>query len=196
MSQVESTVHVREDADPNRPMCRGRRNLWIALLACLRPVDKPDLDLGALRYRGPNMAERQDDISGMGSVPRGPSFLPWTPAEPPLRALPNPDRTGPYLGPPTVPLADGHLGPGHRAGRGGGCRSQPGRLLGRHPHRRPARPEARPSVTSPPDRIDFVSNDGTGQLIMRTRSWISGGPGAADHRQLPAGRGGAGVHLR
>jgi Domain of unknown function (DUF4352) len=116
------------------------------------------------------MTERQDEISGMGSVPRGPSFLPWPPAEPASHQSPplGPDR--PDLGPrrsrwPTlvsvlaivlvaVVVAGASLAAYWAA---------------------PPRPEARASLTSPPDRIDFVSNDGTGQLIMRTRSWVSDG---------------------
>ena len=39
----------------------------------------------------------------------------------------------------------------------------------------PPRPEAPQSVVSPKDRIDFVSDKGTGQLIMRTRSWVRDG---------------------
>ena len=121
------------------------------------------------------MAERQDDISGMGSVPRGPSFLPWTQAEPASRQLPLPDADGQYLGPrrsrwPAVitvlavvlvaaVVAGASLvaywGDTHVAA--------------------PPRPETHPGLTSPPDRIDFVSDDGTGQLIMRTRSWVSDG---------------------
>ena len=121
------------------------------------------------------MAERQDDISGMGSVPRGPSFLPWTPAEPAPRQLPLPERNEPYVGPlrsrrPTVIsvlaillVAAVVAGASLVAYWGDTHVASPPRL------------EARPSLTSPPDRIDFVSEDGTGQLIMRTRSWVSDG---------------------
>jgi hypothetical protein len=143
--------------------------------AAAAAVDKPSLDLGALRYRGPNMAERQDDISGMGSVPRGPSFLPWTPAEPPPRLLPAADRAGPYLGPARSrwPLVISVLAIVLVAAVVAGA-SLVAYWADTHPAAQP-RPEARPSLTSPPDRIDFVSNDGTGQLIMRTRSWVSDG---------------------
>jgi hypothetical protein len=121
------------------------------------------------------MAERQDDISGMGSVPRGPSFLPSTPAEPLLRPLPNSGRTGPYLGPPRSrwPGIISVLAIVLVAAVVAGA-SLVAYWADTHTASPPP-PETRPSVTSPPDRIDFVSNDGTGQLIMRTRSWISGG---------------------
>jgi hypothetical protein len=39
----------------------------------------------------------------------------------------------------------------------------------------PVRTSARPVYSSPPDRIDFVTTKGTGQLIMRTRSWVTEG---------------------
>jgi hypothetical protein len=138
-------------------------------------VDKPGIGLGALRYRGPNMAERQDDISGMGSVPRGPSFLPWTPAEPPRPPLPAPDRAGPSLGPPRSrwPAVISVLAIVLVAAVVAGA-SLVAYWADTHTAA-PPRPETHPSLTSPPDRIDFVSNDGTGQLIMRTRSWVSDG---------------------
>ena len=40
----------------------------------------------------------------------------------------------------------------------------------------PTRTSALPVYSSPPDRIDFVTAKGTGQLIMRTRSWVSEAP--------------------
>ena len=120
------------------------------------------------------MAEPHEKAPGMGSVPRGPSFVPWTAESPPQQPpLPHPDE--PYLGPPqsrwpaiisilaillvaavvagaslAAYWADTHVAAGPRA-------------------------EPRPSVTAPTDRIDFVSDKGTGQLIMRTRSWLSSG---------------------
>jgi Domain of unknown function (DUF4352) len=39
----------------------------------------------------------------------------------------------------------------------------------------PERTPSAPVYTSPADRIDFVSAQGSGQLIMRTRSWVSEG---------------------
>jgi hypothetical protein len=101
--------------------------------------------------------------------------VPWTPAEPGPGQLPLANSDGPYLGPPrsrrpavisvlaivlvAVVVAGASLvaywGDTHVAV--------------------PLAPENRPSVTSPTDRIDFVSHEGTGQLIMRTRSWVSEG---------------------
>jgi hypothetical protein len=121
------------------------------------------------------VAEQQDDIPGMGSVPRGPSFVPWTPAEPTPRQLPLSGIDRPSLGPPksrrpavisvlaivvvAVVVATASLvaywSDTHVAA--------------------PPRPEIRPSLTSPTDRIDFVSDEGSGQLILRTRSWVSDG---------------------
>ena len=73
-------------------------------------------------------------------------------------------------------MADGHLGPGHCAVAAVVAGASLVAYWADTHTAAPPRREARPSVTSPPDRIDFVSNDGTGQLIMRTRSWVSGGP--------------------
>jgi hypothetical protein len=158
-----------------RPACRVGRNLWISLASARRLWTMPGLDLGALRYRGRSMAERQDEISGMGSVPRGPSFLPWPPAEPASHQSPplGPDR--PDLGPRRsrwpnlVSVLAIVLVAVVVAGASLAAYWADTHIAS------PPRPEARASLTSPPDRIDFVSNDGTGQLIMRTRSWVSDG---------------------
>ena len=121
------------------------------------------------------MAERQDDISGMGSGPRGPSFLPWTPAEPSPGQLPLPDRDGPYLGPrrsrrPTViSVLAIVLVAAVVAGASLVAYWNDTHVAA------PPRAEPRPSMTSSPDRIDFVSDDGTGQLILLTRSWVNDG---------------------
>ena len=121
------------------------------------------------------MAERQDDISGMGSVPRGPSFLPWTASEPVSQQLPVPDSDKPDLGPrqsrwpavisvlAIVLVAAVVAGASLVAYWNDAHVAAPPRL------------EAHPSLTSPTDRIDFVSDQGTGQLIMRMRSWVSDG---------------------
>lgn len=123
------------------------------------------------------MAEPEDDLSGMGSAPRGPSFLPSTSAPDPRTTLlpATPVHPGP-LGPPrsirptvisvlviafvALVVAGASLfaywGDTHVAA--------------------PARTSARPVYSSPPDRIDFVTPKGTGQLIMRTRSWVTEGP--------------------
>jgi hypothetical protein len=123
------------------------------------------------------MAEPEDHLSGMGSAPRGPSFLPSTPAGEPVETMtvgPS-DRSAP-LGPPrslrptvisvliiavvAVVVAGASLfaywGDTHVAA--------------------PPRPTpTAPLYTSPPDRIDFVSAEGSGQLIMRTRTWVNDG---------------------
>jgi hypothetical protein len=121
------------------------------------------------------MAEPHDETPGMGSVPRGPSFVPWTAAEPPPQQPQLPHVAGPYLGPPrsrwpavisilaivlvAVVVAGASLaaywGDTHVAA--------------------PPRTDTHPSVTVPTDRIDFVSDKGTGQLILRTRSWVRSG---------------------
>jgi hypothetical protein len=143
--------------------------------AAAAAVDKQGLRLGPLRYRGRNMAERQDDISGMGSVPRGPSFVPWTPAEPATPRPPLPGPAGPRLGPQrsrwpafisilAIVLVAAVVAGASLVAYWGDTHVAA-----------PPRPETHPSVTNPPDRIDFVSDDGTGQLIMRTRSWVSDG---------------------
>jgi hypothetical protein len=123
------------------------------------------------------MAEPEDHLSGMGSAPRGPSFLPSTPANEPVETMTaGPfDRSAP-LGPPrslrptvisvliiavvAVVVAGASLiaywGDTHVAA--------------------PPRPTPTiPLYTSPPDRIDFVSAEGSGQLIMRTRTWVNDG---------------------
>jgi Domain of unknown function (DUF4352) len=122
------------------------------------------------------MAEPEDDFSGMGSAPRGPSFLPSMPAADPV--------------PTPLPRAAGHPGP-----------PRPPRSLrptvlsvlviafvavvvtgaslfaywGDTHISAPPRTPPVSVYSSPPDRIDFVTTKGSGQLIMRTRSWVSEG---------------------
>ena len=121
------------------------------------------------------MAERQDDISGMGSVPRGPSFLPWTASEPVPQPLPAPDPDKPDLGPrqsrwpAVISVLAIVLVAAVVAGASLVAYWDDAHVAA------PPRLEAHPSLTSPTDRIDFVSDQGTGQLIMRTRSWVSDG---------------------
>jgi hypothetical protein len=121
------------------------------------------------------MAERQDDISGMGSVPRGPSFLPWTPAEPATPPPPLPNADGQYLAPRRSrwPAVISVLAVVLVAAVVAGASLVA--YWGDTHVAAPPRTETHPGLTSPPDRIDFVSDDGTGQLIMLTRSWVSGG---------------------
>jgi hypothetical protein len=122
------------------------------------------------------MAEPEDRLSGMGSAPRGPSFLPSTPAADPVETMVGGPSNIPDPGPPrslrptvisilviafvAVVVAGASLfaywGDTHVA----------------------APPRPTPSATpytSPPDRIDFVSAEGSGQLIMRTRTWVDQG---------------------
>jgi hypothetical protein len=144
---------------------RGRPGLW---------TTGPRLD--ALRYRGLSMAERQDDTSGMGSVPRGPSFLPWTPAEPAPQQLPLPDSHEPQLGPRRSrwPAIISVLAIALVAAVVAGA-SLVAHWNDTHVAAPPPAETHPSSVTNPTDRIDFVSDEGTGQLIMRTRSWVHDG---------------------
>jgi len=123
------------------------------------------------------MAERQDDTSGMGSVPRGPSFLPWSPAEQPPQQLPPADPYEPYLGPRRSrwPVILSVLAIVLVAAVVAGAS-----LVAHWNDTHLAAPppaEAHPSsvTTTPTDRIDFISDEGTGQLIMRARSWVRDG---------------------
>ena len=111
----------------------------------------------------------------MGSVPRGPSFVPWTAAEPPPQQPQLPLLEGPYLGPPrsrwpaiisilAIVLVAAVVAGASLAAHWGDTHVAA-----------PARADTHPSLTVPTDRIDFVSDKGTGQLIMRTRSWLSSG---------------------
>jgi hypothetical protein len=139
------------------------------------PVDKSGSALETLRYRCVIVTERQDDIPGMGSVPRGPSFVPWTSAEPAPRQPPPPITNGASLGPPrsrrpavisilAIVLVAAVVATASLVAYWGDTHVAA-----------PPRPEVRPSLTSPTDRIDFVSDEGTGQLILRTRSWVNDG---------------------
>jgi hypothetical protein len=138
-------------------------------------VDNEGVRLYPLRYRGRIMAERQDDISGMGSVPRGPSFLPWTASEPVSPQAPVPDPDKPDLGPrqsrwpAVISVLAIVLVAAVVAGASLVAYWDDAHVAA------PPRLEAHPSLTSPTDRIDFVSDQGTGQLIMRMRSWVSDG---------------------
>ncbi len=138
-------------------------------------VDKQGFRFHLLRYRGPNMAELHDDISGMGSVPRGPSFLPWTPAESAPQQLPLPHPKEAELRPRrsrrpavisilAIALVAAVVSAASLVAYWGDTHVAA-----------PPRADVRPSVTSPTDRIDFVTEKGTGQLIMRTRSWVRAG---------------------
>jgi hypothetical protein len=121
------------------------------------------------------MAEPHDETPGMGSVPRGPSFVPWTAAEPPPQQPQLPHLAGPYLGPPrsrwptiisilAIVLVAAVVAGASLAAHWGDTHVAA-----------PPRADTHPSLTVPTDRIDFVSDKGTGQLIMRTRSWVRNG---------------------
>lgn len=119
------------------------------------------------------MAEPRDDVSGMGSTPRGPSFLPSSPAV----------HAGPESRPPVIPAPTGPP----RSFRptvisvlviafvaavvaGASMFAYWGDTHVVAPTRPPVAP---PVYSSAPDRVDFDSSEGSGQLIMRTRSWVS-----------------------
>lgn len=128
------------------------------------------------------MAEPEDEADGpgadgMGSTPHGPSFLPWSPAPTP-QPLREPIPPHPNLGRPSrsrlptlisvvaiglvaMVVAAASLVAFVADNRVAGVSRVP-----------PADP---PSVITQEDRIDFISNDGTGQLIMLTRSWVREG---------------------
>jgi hypothetical protein len=128
------------------------------------------------------MAEPEDEANGpgadgMGSTPHGPSFLPWSPPptpEPdrePARPHPIPGRPTPSRLPAIISIvAIGLVAAVVVAAS----------LIAFVADQRIARPPRmpvadRPSVVTQEDRIDFISNDGTGQLIMLTRSWVREG---------------------
>jgi Domain of unknown function (DUF4352) len=121
------------------------------------------------------MAEPEDDLSGMGSAPRGPSFLPSSPAAGPL---PTTSGSSSHPGPPGPPRS---LRPtvisvlviAFVALVVAGAS-----LFAYWGDTHVAAPPRTPVVSvysSPPDRIDFDTTDGKGQLIMRGRSWVADG---------------------
>jgi len=128
------------------------------------------------------MAEPEDEANGpgadgMGSTPHGPSFLPWSPAptpqpnREPIPPHPIPGRPSPSRLPTLISvLAIGLVAMVVAAASliAFVADNQVARL----PRVPPADP---PSVITQEDRIDFISNDGTGQLIMLTRSWVREG---------------------
>lgn len=132
--------------------------------------------LHPLRYRCRIMAEPEDDLSGMGSAPHGPSFLPSAPApEPPLTAIPGPSGHPGPPGPPRTlrPTVISVLAIAFVAAVVAGASLVA--YWGDTHISAPARTTAVPVYSSPPDRIDFITAKGTGQLIMRTRAWVTDG---------------------
>jgi hypothetical protein len=122
------------------------------------------------------MTDPDDTLEGMGAEPHGPSFVPWTPVE---RSEPGPPRIAyrpPDIAPrrtrvPTVVsilaialvavvVAVASL----VARRADTVVSPP-----------PPAPVSPPSVSVTEDRIDFISADGTGQLVLLGRSWVTDG---------------------
>jgi hypothetical protein len=121
------------------------------------------------------MADPHDENPGMGSVPRGPSFLPWNPAESPAQQPAPPHPHVWQLGPRRsawpaiisilVIVVVGAVVAGASLAA----------YWGDTHVAAPPRTQIRPSITVPTDRIDFVSDKGAGQLIIRTRSWVRAG---------------------
>ena len=128
------------------------------------------------------MAEPEDEANGpgadgMGSTPHGPSFLPWSPAptpqpiREPIPAHPIPGRPSPSRLPTLISVLAIGLVAMVVAAASLIAFVADNRVAGvsRVPAADP------PSVITQEDRIDFISNDGTGQLIMLTRSWVRQG---------------------
>jgi len=128
------------------------------------------------------MAEPEDDANGpgadgMGSAPHGPSFLPWSaaptpephcePAPPhPIPGRPTPSRLPTIISIVAIGLVAAVV---VAASLIAFVADQRVAQIPRVPVADP------PSVVTQEDRIDFISNDGTGQLIMLTRSWVREG---------------------
>jgi len=132
--------------------------------------------LDPLRYRGRVMAEPEDDFSGMGSAPRGPSFLPSMPAAEPDSPLtagssghPGPPSPPRSIRPTVISVLIIALVAAVVAG------ASLFAYWGDTHVSAPARTPTLPVYSSPPDRIDFDTAEGSGQLIMRARSWVSEG---------------------
>ena len=123
------------------------------------------------------MAEPEDRLSGMGSAPRGPSFLPSTPpAEPVETMIAGPSNLPDPPGPPRSvrPTVISILVIAFVAIVVAGASLFA--YWGDTNVAAPPRPTpTAPPYTSPADRIDFVSAEGSGQLIMRTRTWVDDG---------------------
>ena len=124
------------------------------------------------------MAEREDDVDGMGPTPHGPSFLPWATAPTPEPA--SAARTPPRLEVGRAPRSRLPAVVSALAIALVTVVVVVASLIANYTDTRAVRaPRAQPpaptSVITQEDRIDFISNDGTGQLIMLTRSWVSDG---------------------
>jgi hypothetical protein len=121
------------------------------------------------------MAEPDDEFSGMGSAPRGPSFLPSSPADPAPRATSGSSSHVSPPGPPRSirPTVISILVIAFVAAVVAGASLFA--YWGDTHVSAPARATTVPVYSSPPDRIDFDTADGKGQLIMRSRSWVKEG---------------------
>lgn len=123
------------------------------------------------------MAEPEDDADGMGPSAHGPSFLPWSPPPTPEpTSEPAPSRPVPgSLRSSRLPTLISVVAIGLVA-----AVVVAASLIAYVADHRVAR-IPRVQVTDPPivvtqeDRIDFISNDGTGQLVMLSRSWVRDG---------------------
>jgi uncharacterized protein DUF4352 len=122
------------------------------------------------------MAEPEDEFSGMGSAPRGPSFLPSSPGADPAPGTTSgsPRHPGPLSPPRSIrPTVISILVIALVAAVVAGASLFA--YWGDTHVAAPARSTAVPMYSSPPDRIDFDTADGKGQLIMRSRSWVNDG---------------------
>jgi hypothetical protein len=125
----------------------------------------------------PEDAANEPGADGMGPAPHGPSFLPWSPApapephrEPapphPIPGRPTPSRLPTIISMVAIGLVAAVVVAASLIAFVADQRAAP---VPRAPAADP------PSVITQEDRIDFISSDGTGQLIMLTRSWVREG---------------------
>ena len=123
------------------------------------------------------MVQPEDDADGMGPAAHGPSFLPWSPVPtpepnreppPPLSIPPRPSssRLPTLISAAAIALVAAVVVAASLFAYVGDNR------VTRIPSVQVAEP---PGVVTQEDRIDFISNDGTGQLTMLTRSWVRDG---------------------
>ena len=144
----------------------GYRALWTTPVASHRPAAAPALPWS-------NMAEPREEPSGMGQTPRGPSFVPSSPAVhagPETGAPVPPPRTGPPRSVRPTVISILVIALVATVVAGASVFAYWGDTHVAAPTRPPVPP---PAYTSAPDRVDFDSSEGSGQLIMRTRSWVS-----------------------
>lgn len=124
------------------------------------------------------MADPDDTRQGMGAEPHGPSFVPWTPVERSQSPLP------PHIAyrHPAVEPRRSRI-PALVSVLAIAVVALVVAVASLIAHRADTlvSPSARPPAPSPPsvsvgdDRIDFISADGTGQLVLLERSWVTDG---------------------